>query len=336
VNAAPPPGWYPDDVGGGQRYWDGRQWTDQTVPTQAPLTASRPETAAHHSANRASVMSWVLRHKVVSGVAAFVLVASLVGALGSGEDEPATAAGDTRAAVSDDSDSDDVPIADIEVTDADGDGTPDEDDLRPNDPDIQTEDDLDSDNDGVRDGDDLRPNDPKVQTEDDIDTDGDGVADYRDDFPKDPNFSKDADGDRVADQLDAFPQDARYSQDSDGDRHADAADAFPADPSRWKVTLAMDNALGSANDYLSFSAFSRQGLIDQLSSSYADGYSVEDATWAVSQLDVDWREQAVLSAKDYLSFSSFSRQGLIDQLSSRYGSQFTVEEAVYAVNKIGL
>ena len=98
----------------------------------------------------------------------------------------------------------------------------------------------------------------------------------------------------------------------------------------------MENALESAQNYLDISGFSRQGLIDQLSSDYADGFKLEDATWAVDQLDVDWKEQAVRSAKLYLDISSFSRQGLIDQLSSPYGDQYTVEEATYAVDKIGL
>lgn len=66
------------------------------------------------------------------------------------------------------------------------------------------------------------------------------------------------------------------------------------------------------------------------------GYKVEDATWAVDQLDVDWKKQAVRSAKNYLDYTPFSHQGLIDQLSSPYGAQFTLEEATYAVNKIGL
>lgn len=32
----PPPGWYPDPPGG-QRYWDGNQWTDQRAPMRKPL-----------------------------------------------------------------------------------------------------------------------------------------------------------------------------------------------------------------------------------------------------------------------------------------------------------
>ena len=103
-----------------------------------------------------------------------------------------------------------------------------------------------------------------------------------------------------------------------------------------EMTPGQANALRSAESYLQFSAFSEQGLIDQLSSEYGEQYSVEDATWAVSQLDVDWNEQAVRSAESYLEFSAFSRAGLIEQLSSPYGSQFTVEQATYAADALGL
>ena len=98
----------------------------------------------------------------------------------------------------------------------------------------------------------------------------------------------------------------------------------------------MENALESALNYLDFGAFSKQGLIDQLSSSYGEGYDLEDAIWAVGQTHADWKKEAVESARNYLSFSSFSRQGLIDQLSSSYGEKFTLEEATYAANKVGL
>ena len=140
---------------------------------------------------------------------------------------------------------------------------------------------VDTDGDGVNDDDDFRPEDAKVQTEDDVDTDKDGVPDFKDDFPKDAKYSKDTDGDGVVDPLDDFPKDPEYSNDTDGDRVADSEDAFPSDASRLEITLAMDNALASAQDYLDYSAFSRQGLIDQLSSEYGSGFEVEDATWAV-------------------------------------------------------
>jgi hypothetical protein len=341
MNATPPPGWYPDNGGTGQRYWDGQKWTEHTAPRsiEPPLVhPSHPAATPVGGASGTSHGNWFLRHKVVGGVLAFVLLMIIVGALGS--EDPTPAAADTSAEAVGDSGAETSPASESEPepqpVDTDGDGVNDEDDFRPQDPKVRTRDDVDTDRDGVADGDDFRPKDPKVRTRDDVDTDRDGVPDYKDDFAEDAKYSRDTDGDRVADQLDDFPNDAKYSQDADGDGVADSEDAFPSDPSRSKVTLAMENALESAEGYLDFSAFSQQGLIDQLSSRYGEGYDVGDATWAVNQLSVDWRREAVESAKGYLDFSSFSRQGLIDQLSSSYGEQFTLEEAIYAANKIGL
>jgi hypothetical protein len=103
-----------------------------------------------------------------------------------------------------------------------------------------------------------------------------------------------------------------------------------------KLTAGQEQAIGSAESYLSFQAFSRKGLIKQLSSDYGEGFSVADATFAVDHLKVDWNEQAVRSAKSYLSMQHFSRKGLIHQLESAYGEQFTHAQAVYGVTKAGL
>ena len=102
------------------------------------------------------------------------------------------------------------------------------------------------------------------------------------------------------------------------------------------MTTAQKNAVASAQDYLDYTAFSRDGLIEQLSSKAGAGFSKADATFAVDYLDVDWKAQAVKSAQDYLSYTSFSRQGLIEQLESDAGAGFTHAQAVYAVNKVGL
>jgi uncharacterized lipoprotein YddW (UPF0748 family) len=93
-------------------------------------------------------------------------------------------------------------------------------------------------------------------------------------------------------------------------------------------TLAQSNAIGSAESYLSFTSFSRQGLIDQL---IYEGYSTEDATYAVDAISVDWNQQAALTAENYLSFTTFSRQGLIDQLLFEGFSQSQAEYGVAAV-----
>jgi hypothetical protein len=94
-------------------------------------------------------------------------------------------------------------------------------------------------------------------------------------------------------------------------------------------TIGQQNAIKSAQTYLSFSAFSRKGLIGQLE---FEGYSNADATYAVDSLNVDWKEQAAKSAAQYLEFSSFSRQGLIDQL---VFEGYTKSEAEFGVNAVG-
>ena len=96
-----------------------------------------------------------------------------------------------------------------------------------------------------------------------------------------------------------------------------------------ELTLAQRNAIGLAQDYLDYTAFSRTGLIGQLE---FEGFSNADATFAVDYLDVDWFEQAALMAQQYLDYSSFSRQGLIDQL---VFEGFTLEEATFGVTAVG-
>lgn len=95
------------------------------------------------------------------------------------------------------------------------------------------------------------------------------------------------------------------------------------------LTIGQKNAISKAKSYLSYSAFSRQGLIEQLE---FEKYSTEDATYAVDSLNVDWKDQAVKKAKSYLNYSAFSKEGLIEQLEFE---GFTNEEAVYGVEKNG-
>ena len=102
------------------------------------------------------------------------------------------------------------------------------------------------------------------------------------------------------------------------------------------MTTAQKNAYKAAQNYLDTMAFSKKGLIDQLSSEYGDGYEKADATFAVETLEkeglVDWNEQAEKAAKNYLETMSFSKDGLIEQLESEYGDQFTHEQAVHGAD----
>ena len=101
------------------------------------------------------------------------------------------------------------------------------------------------------------------------------------------------------------------------------------EPERPDETVAQANARETAASYLSFSGFSRTGLIDQLE---FEGFTTEEATYGVDAVGVDWNEQALRSAESYLDFSAFSRTGLIDQLEFE---GFTTEEATYGVDQVG-
>ncbi|MBQ3460195.1 MAG: Ltp family lipoprotein [Solobacterium sp.] len=97
----------------------------------------------------------------------------------------------------------------------------------------------------------------------------------------------------------------------------------------FELSMEEKNAIRKAESYLSFMAFSRKGLIEQLE---FEGFSTESSTMAVDALNVDWNKQAALKAKSYLEMMSFSRSGLIDQL---LFEGFTRDQAEYGVSEVG-
>jgi type IV secretory pathway VirB10-like protein len=123
------------------------------------------------------------------------------------------------------------------------------------------------------------------------------------------------------------------------DAAASAAATAPVEPPAPTTSEApkfppqVEQARASAQNYLSFTAFSRNGLIRQLSSSAGDGFPKDVATQAVDSLSVDWNAQAVKSAENYLSFTSFSCSGLKQQLSSSAGDGFTKAQAAYGAGQ---
>lgn len=105
------------------------------------------------------------------------------------------------------------------------------------------------------------------------------------------------------------------------------------------MTLSQRNAVKTALNYIDLMAFSRQGLLDQMSSEYGDRYPKEDAEFAISYVEknnmVDWDAEAVQCAQNYLDLMAFSRDGLIDQMSSESGDKFTRQQAEYAASQVG-
>lgn len=119
---------------------------------------------------------------------------------------------------------------------------------------------------------------------------------------------------------------------------APSAPTAPAAPAAPALSVSQQQAVAAAKSYLNIgSGFSYQGLIDQLTSSYGNGFSVADATAAVDSLNADYNAQAVLAAKGYLAIGSgFSHASLVAQLTSAYGNKFTPEQAEYAATQVGL
>ena len=94
-------------------------------------------------------------------------------------------------------------------------------------------------------------------------------------------------------------------------------------------TLAQENARKSAEQYLRFGSFSREGLISQLE---FEGYERSDAVYGVDATSTDWKVQAALKAQEYLDYSSFSKEGLTDQL---LFEGFTPLEVRYGLEAVG-
>jgi SOS response regulatory protein OraA/RecX len=125
---------------------------------------------------------------------------------------------------------------------------------------------------------------------------------------------------------------AVYGVDASG--LGDNASSGNSEPSSGSIssgeTVSQQNAVRAAKDYIEYTAFSRQGLIEQLE---YEGFSNADAIYGADRSGADWMEQAVKCAEEYLEYSAFSRQGLIEQLEYE---GFTHEQAVHGVDATGL
>ena len=79
---------------------------------------------------------------------------------------------------------------------------------------------------------------------------------------------------------------------------------------------------------------SKQGIYDQLVSSYGEGFDKEAAQYAIDNIEWDWNANALEKAKSYRDTMSMSKNAIYEQLISKYGEQFTKEEAKYAIDNL--
>ena len=94
------------------------------------------------------------------------------------------------------------------------------------------------------------------------------------------------------------------------------------------------NALKKAKQYSTIMHMSKQGIYDQLTSEYGEGFPEDAAQYAVDNVDADWEANALVKAKDYSDTMHMSKRGIYDQLISEYGEKFTEDEAQYAIDNV--
>jgi hypothetical protein len=95
-------------------------------------------------------------------------------------------------------------------------------------------------------------------------------------------------------------------------------------------TTSQKAARELATEYLTYAAFSVRGLTTQLQ---FEGFSEEDAAYAVFVLNVNWSDQAAKRAAVYVEREAVTRSELIELL---VYDGFSLEEAAFAASVNGL
>ncbi|MDE6701367.1 MAG: Ltp family lipoprotein [Acetatifactor sp.] len=96
------------------------------------------------------------------------------------------------------------------------------------------------------------------------------------------------------------------------------------------VPKAYKSALNKAISYNETMPMSKAEIYDML----RKDFTADAAQYAIDNLNVDWKENALFQAQKYDEVLHLSKAGLYDQLRSDYGGRFTAEEAQYAVDNI--
>lgn len=99
-----------------------------------------------------------------------------------------------------------------------------------------------------------------------------------------------------------------------------------------KPTVGERNALEKANTYSSIMNMSKQGIYKQLTSS-VEGFTKEEAQYAIDNINADWNKNALEKAKSYQNTMSMSKNAIYRQLISNVEG-FTKSEAQYAIDNL--
>lgn len=111
-----------------------------------------------------------------------------------------------------------------------------------------------------------------------------------------------------------------------------ATEAPTTEEKKDEATREQKAALGKAKTYSDMMHLSKQGIINQLTSEI-EGFSPEDAQYAVDNLKADYKQNALKKAEDYAKTQNMSNDAIFNQLTSDIEG-FTAEEAQYAVDNL--
>ena len=99
-------------------------------------------------------------------------------------------------------------------------------------------------------------------------------------------------------------------------------------------TMGQKNALKKAESYSKTMHMSKSGIYKQLTSEYGEGFTEEEAQYAIDNMVADWNANALEKAKSYQKAMNMSKSRIYEQLTSEYGEGFTAEEAQYAIDHL--
>lgn len=101
-----------------------------------------------------------------------------------------------------------------------------------------------------------------------------------------------------------------------------------------KPTQSELNALNKAQSYSDRQYMSKSRLYHQLTSQYGEGFTAEEAQYAIDHVKADWNYNALQKGKSYYTRQNMSKSRVYQQLVSSYGEGFTAEEAQYAIDHL--
>lgn len=170
------------------------------------------------------------------------------------------------------------------------------------------------------------------------DSDSDSDTDSSSSDSTDTDSSTDTDttssNDDTSDEDTTVDSNNNESDTTDDDASSSSAEKTTA--SSTKSTNAENTAaLNKAESYANEMDMSKQGVYDQLTSDYGEGFTATAAQYAIDNLtDVDWNANALAKAKSYQEDQDMSTNEIQEQLTSADGEQFTQSQAQYAIDHL--